>query len=342
LIIRARAPLRIGLAGGGTDVSPYCNQFGGLVLNATIARYAYATIEVRSDQKIHFFSGDKNFRDAFGISDEITLEGPSLLLRATYLHMIKHYNGGRRIAVELTTFCDSPPGSGLGTSSTLVVAMVKAFSGYLELDLDNYTIAEVAYKIERIECQLMGGRQDQYSAAFGGFNFIEFAASNQVTVNNLSVSLKAIQELEASFILFFTGVSRDSDRIILDQSNNVKNKHKVAMEAMHLIKKEAQIMKSKLLDEDFQGIVESMINGWENKKKSADVISNPLIEEIYDCAVNSGALAGKVSGAGGGGFMIFFVPIEKRKSLIDSLSKFNGEISNVHFTNVGAQFWKTK
>ena len=341
MVFRARAPLRVGLAGGGTDVSPYCDEFGGLVLNATIDRYAYATITARSDQEIHFFSSDKNFRDTFDISDDISLEGPSLLLRATYLHMIKNYNGGLRIAVELTTFCDSPPGSGLGTSSTLVVSMVKAFSGLLDLDLDNHTVAEVAYKIERIECHLMGGRQDQYSAAFGGFNFIEFAESGNVTVNNLDVSSKARQELEASFILFFTGVSRDSDRIILNQSNNVKNKDKVAVEAMHSIKKEAKIMKKHLLEENFSGIVQSMKNGWENKKKTTDVISNPLIEEIYDCAVKSGALAGKVSGAGGGGFMIFFVPIEKRKLVIDSLSRFNGELSNAHFTNIGAQFWKT-
>jgi len=340
LIIRARAPLRLGLAGGGTDVSPYCDEYGGLVLNTTIDRYAYASIFINDNfNKIEFFSTDKNSKNSYSLSQKIELSGPTLLLKATYLHMIKNFNNGKKIPLMLSTFCDSPPGSGLGTSSTLVVAMVEAFSCLLNLKLDSYKIAEIAYKIERIECNLMGGKQDQYSAAFGGFNFIEFNQSN-VVVKTLNLESSVIKELEASLLLFFTGVSRDSDKIILSQSNNMAKKDKKAMDALHKIKNEATNMKNKILDGDFYGIVESMKTGWINKKKSADIISNPLIEKMYNSAINAGALAGKVSGAGGGGFMIFYVPLDKRKSVIESLQQFNGEVSNTHFTNIGVKSWK--
>jgi D-glycero-alpha-D-manno-heptose-7-phosphate kinase len=340
LIIKARAPLRIGLAGGGTDVSPYCDDYGGLVLNTTISRYAYATIETREDDIVQFCSTDKNHQSNFKITDDINKEGITKLLQATYIHMMENYNEGIKIPLKLVTFCDSPPGSGLGTSSTLVVAMVKAFCDLLNLNLDNYKLAEIAFIIERVECGLLGGKQDQYSAAFGGFNFIEFKKSNNVIVNNLELSKSTIQELEASLLLFFTGVSRDSDKIIFDQSSNMKKKDKQAINALHNIKNEAISMKDNILNGDFKNFVKSMTNGWENKKKSSSVISNSFIEEIYNCAIDNGALAGKVSGAGGGGFMVFFVPIEKRKSVINSLEKYQGEISNTHFTKIGAECWR--
>ena len=340
--IKSRAPLRLGLAGGGTDVAPYCNDHGGLVLNTTIDRYAYTIIDLYDQKEISFFSSDKKCQTSFKDIHEIDLNTANMLLHATYLHMINFYNNKQQINMKLTTFCDSPPGSGLGTSSTLVVSMVKAFSDLLNLHLDEYKISHIAYVIERIECSLLGGKQDQYSASFGGFNFIEFTKSDNVIVNNLDVDEEIIRELEASLLLFFTGVSRDSDKIIFNQSNNMKQNDKDAMNALNAIKNEANIMKDNLLSGNFDGIVRSMQIGWENKKKSASIISNPLIEEIYKTAISAGARAGKVSGAGGGGFMIFFVSTEKRKSVIDSLSKFNGEVSNTHFTNIGARTWKAR
>lgn len=339
LKIKARAPLRIGLAGGGTDVAPYCRQHGGYVLNTTIDRYVYSIIELQKNG-ISFFSSDKQCKTTFNNIKEIDLNSLNILLHATYLHMVNNYNNGKQINMILTTFCDSPPGSGLGTSSTLVVSMVKAFSDLLSLNLNEHDIAQIAYKIERIECSLLGGKQDQYSATFGGFNFIEFKKSDEVEVNCLDIPNDVIRELESSLLLFFTGVSRDSDKIILNQSNNMKNNDSEAMEALHKIKEEAKNMKDNLLVGNFDGIVNSMQIGWENKKKSASVISNPLIEEIYTAAVNAGALAGKVSGAGGGGFMVFFVSTENRMSVINRLLEFNGQISNTHFTNKGAITWK--
>ncbi|NLP61660.1 dehydrogenase [Paraburkholderia sacchari] len=340
MLIRARAPLRLGLAGGGTDVSPYCDMHGGYVLNATIDRYAYAVIKPLEGKVIHFYAADQNRREELPLQAELALGGELDLHRAVYTTMIREYNGGRPIAMELTTFCDAPAGSGLGSSSTLVVAMVRAFVELLNLPLDDYTIAHLAFRIERVDCGLKGGRQDQYSATFGGFNFMEFYADERAVVNPLRIKNYIVSELEASLVLFYTGVSRESARIIADQSNNVRSGAQQAIDAMHGLKREAVTMKECLLRADFDGIVESMQQGWENKKRSASTVSNAHIEEIYNSAVESGASAGKVSGAGGGGFMMFFVPPQRRMDVIRTLGRFNGQVSNCHFTKNGTQAWK--
>ena len=340
MIVRARAPLRLGLAGGGTDVSPYCDVHGGYVLNATLDRYAYAVIKTLDEPMVRFVATDQQTEKVLAVSEPLVLNGKLDLHKAVYNYMIQHYNGGQPIAMELSTFCDAPAGSGLGSSSTLVVVMIRAFAELLNLPLDDYTIAHLAYKIERVDCGLQGGRQDQYSATFGGFNFMEFYADDRAVINPLRIKNWIICELEASLVLFYTGVSRESAKIIADQSNNVKSGSIDAMDAKHGIKREALVMKECLLRGDFGGIVESMCQGWESKKRSAKTVSNPHIEEIYNAAIASGAKAGKVSGAGGGGFMMFFVPTEHRMDVIRTLNNFKGQVSNCHFTKHGTQAWK--
>lgn len=339
-VVRARAPLRLGLAGGGTDVSPYCDVHGGCVLNATIDRYAYAVIRESEDGQVRFQATDKQVDEAWPGARFIELDGGLDLHKAVYNYFVGNHNGGVPIGLEMSTFCDAPVGSGLGSSSTLVVAMIRAFVELLNLPFDDYMIAHLAYRIERIDCGLQGGRQDQYSATFGGFNFMEFFADDKTLVNPLRIRGSVICELEASLVLFFTGVSRESAKIIADQSSNVKAGMVDAVEAMHGIKREALTMKDCLLRGDFGGFVESMRMGWENKKRSAKTVSNAAIDEMYDAAIAAGALAGKVSGAGGGGFMLFFAPNERRMDVIRTLSHYNGQVSNCHFTKYGAQAWR--
>ena len=339
-IVRARAPLRLGLAGGGTDVSPYCDVHGGYVLNVTIDRYAYAVIKTLDEPTLRFVATDQQIEEVKSASEPLILNGKLDLHKAVYRYMIEHYNGSQAIPMELTTFCDAPAGSGLGSSSTLVVVMIRAFAELLNLPLDDYTIAHLAYKIERIDCGLQGGRQDQYSATFGGFNFMEFYADERAVINPLRVKSWIICELEASMVLFYTGVSRESAKIIADQSSNVKAGVHDAVEAMHGIKREALVMKECLLRGDFAGIVDSMRLGWENKKRSAKSVSNLHMDEIYNATISAGALAGKVSGAGGGGFMLFFVPTERRMDVIRTLKQFEGQVSNCHFTKHGTQAWR--
>lgn len=338
--VRARAPLRLGLAGGGTDVSPYCDLHGGLILNAAIDRYAYAVIEVLETPDVRFNAADRDRQITLPLQSRYPLDGELDLHKAVYNRMIGLFNDGEPIALALTTHCDAPVGSGLGSSSTLVVAMVRAFVELLNLPLDDYEVAALAFEIERLDCGLQGGRQDQYSATFGGFNFMEFSADNRALVNPLRVKNWIVCELEASLVLFYTGVSRESANIISDQSSGIKAGSVPAIEAMHALKREALRMKECLLKGDFNGIVESMRDGWENKKRTARSVSNPHIDEIYESACQAGALAGKVSGAGGGGFMMFYVPVARRMDVVRTLARFKGQISNCHFTEHGTQAWK--
>ena len=339
-LVRARAPLRLGLAGGGTDVSPYCDVHGGYVLNATIDRYAYAVIKTLDKPIIRLVATDLKTEATHDLRLPLEHQGKLALHQAVYNEMMERYNKGIPIPLELSTFCDAPAGSGLGSSSTLVVVMIRVFAELLNLPLDDYAIAHLAYQIERVNCGLQGGRQDQYSATFGGFNFMEFYADQRAVINPLRIRNWIICELEASLVLFYTGVSRESAKIISDQSQNVISGSSTALEAMHGIKHEALIMKECLLRGDFTGVVDSLRQGWESKKRSAKTVSTPHIEEIYNAAIDAGALAGKVSGAGGGGFMMFFVPPDRRMDVFRTLGQFDGQVSNCHFTTHGTQAWR--
>jgi D-glycero-alpha-D-manno-heptose-7-phosphate kinase len=341
MIIRARAPLRLGLAGGGTDVSPYCDMYGGLVLNATIDKYAYTVIEPLSDGNgLRFAATDKQESWEGKAEPCVPLDGRLDLHKGVYNRVVKEFNGGRPLPMIMTTHTDAPPGSGLGSSSTLVVSMVKAFVEWLNLPLGEYDIARLAYEIERSDVGLSGGRQDQYAATFGGFNFMEFHPQERVVVNPLRIKNWIISELEASLLLYFGGVSRDSAKIIDEQARNVKQHDSSSVEAMHALKQEAIAMKESLLKGDFEGLMQSMNAGWEAKKRMAKSISNPEIEQTYHLAKAAGMRAGKISGAGGGGFMMLLVDPVRRMDVIRALSTTQGQIYSCHFTEIGTQGWK--
>jgi D-glycero-alpha-D-manno-heptose-7-phosphate kinase len=340
MIIRARAPLRLGLAGGGTDVSPYCDAYGGLVLNATIDKYAYTTLEPTSDGLVRLVAADREETWMGQAESTLALDGTLDLHKGVYNRIVREFNRGEPLSLTFTTHTDAPPGSGLGSSSTLVVSMVKAFVEWLNLPLGEYDIARLAYEIERVDVGLTGGRQDQYAATFGGFNFMEFHPEERVLVNPLRIKNWILSELEASLLLFFGGVSRDSARIIDEQSANVRKQDTTAVEAMHALKLEAVAMKENLLKGDFDGLVESMEAGWQAKKRMARSISNPEIEEIYELSRKAGARAGKISGAGGGGFMMLLVEPVRRMEVMRSLQQRRGQIYTCHFTKYGTQGWK--
>jgi D-glycero-alpha-D-manno-heptose-7-phosphate kinase len=341
MIIRARAPLRLGLGGGGTDVSPYCDLYGGLVLNATIDKHAYTVIEPGGPADgLVFTAADKQEAWSGEAAPQLELDGRLDLHKGVYNRIVRDFNGGRPLPLRMTTHTDAPPGSGLGSSSTLVVSMIKAFVEWLNLPLGEYDIARLAFEIERHDVGLSGGRQDQYAATFGGFNFMEFHPQERVVVNPLRVKNWIVSELEASLLLYFGGVSRDSARIIDEQTSNVKAKDSGAIEAMHALKQEAIAMKECLLKGDFEGLVESMNSGWQAKKRMASSISNPQIEASYELAKQAGMRAGKISGAGGGGFMMLLVDPVRRMDVVRALSATQGQIYNCHFTEIGTQGWK--
>lgn len=338
--VRSRAPLRLGIAGGGTDVSPYCDQYTGYVLNATIDRYAYCTIEELNSNEIILEAADLGSNVTLQTNAyPFSLNGGLLLLKATYNRIISKYNDNQPVGLKITTFCDAPLGSGLGTSSTLVVALVKAFEEYFKLGLDDYQVARLAFEIERVDCKLSGGSQDQYSATFGGFNFMEFYADHKVLVNPLRIRNWIKCELESSILLHFTGQSRASADIIGKQIADFSKKDSKSIEHMHKLKESAHQMKEALLRGNFSDFVDCLNMGWENKKKSSDFISNPHIDETIKRAKNAGALAAKVSGAGGGGFIMYFVPPEHKHRVIAAVQGLGDWISNCHFSSEGSQCW---
>ncbi len=340
MIVRSRAPLRLGLAGGGTDVSPYCDQYGGAVLNVTIDMYAYTIIEPTDDGKVRFTASDIDGEYEAPADEAMEIGYPLILHRAVYRRIVRDFNGGKPLPCHITTFCDAPPGSGLGTSSTMVVSLVKAFVEWLNLPLGEYEIAHLAFEIERIDAGLGGGRQDQYAATFGGVNFMEFLAGDRVIVNPLRIKNWIISEIETSLVLFNSGVSRSSASIIKEQTDNLTAKSGTTLEAMHEIKADAYGMKECLLRGDFENLAGYMRKSWDAKKRLAASISNDHIDTVHAAAMSAGARAGKVSGAGGGGFMTFLVDPSRRVGVIRALSKQVGQVMTCHFTRWGTEGWK--
>ncbi len=338
MIIRSKAPLRLGLAGGGTDVSPYSDLYGGAILNATINMYAYATIVPRHDGKIIFNSIDKSIVEEYDSEKELPTDNELVLLSGIYNRIVKDFTG-EKLSFELTTRVDAPPGSGLGTSSTLVVAIIGAFAEWLKLPLGEYDIARLAYSIEREDLKMAGGKQDQYAATFGGVNFMEFYEDNKVIVNPLRIRSKYLNELAYNLVLYYTETSRLSSKIIEAQSNNVNKGKSTPIEAMHNLKEQARLMKETLLTGEIDKIGEILDFGWQHKKKMAAGISNELIDNIYSAAMNAGASGGKISGAGGGGFMIFYCPDNSREKVIHALKKFGGDTKRYEFTIKGLNSW---
>ncbi|HUA98498.1 MAG TPA: hypothetical protein VMA34_09255 [Terracidiphilus sp.] len=342
MLIRSRAPLRLGLAGGGTDVSPYCDQFGGAILNATVDYYAYAALEPLDSPRVELVSADLQQNASYASAPRLEPDGHLDLFKAVYNHVVREFNGGKPLSVRISTQVDVPAGSGLGSSSTLVVAMLAAFVEWLNLPLGDYELAHTAFRIEREEAGLKGGKQDQYAAAFGGFNFMEFGANGRVLVNPLRVKDWVVSELEASLLLYFTGKSRTSADIIEEQSRNVREGNALAVAAMHSIKEEAFQMKECLLRGDFPHLHEVLRNSWESKKRMASQITNPQIEQLYVAALAAGALCAKISGAGGGGFMWFLTdPIHKGRveAALRGIHE-GGTAYRCHFTQVGAKAWR--
>ena len=339
MIIRSKAPLRLGLAGGGSDVSPYSDIFGGLILNATINLYAYCTIEETNNNTIEFCSYDAHCFKIYEAKNELEIDGEASLLKGVYNRVVKDFVHNP-LSFKITTYNDAPAGSGLGTSSTMVVCILKAFVEWLGLPLGDYEISRLAYEIERKDLGLSGGKQDQYAAAFGGFNYMEFLQNDIVIVNPLKIKRWIIDELEASMVLFFTGASRSSAAIIDEQKKNTSTGNNDAIEAMHKIKQSAIDMKLALLKGDIDAFAKILREGWENKKKMANHITNPMIQEAMDTAIAAGAKAGKVSGAGGGGFIMFVVEPTRKREVIEALGKLNGFVMPFQFSDGGAHGWK--
>lgn len=341
--VRSRAPLRLGLGGGGTDLTIYSDEHGGVVLNATIDRYAYAHLTRRDEGQILFKADDLGTAEALPCSLDFDIREGLCLHRAVYQYMMREYNDGRAVPMTITTTIDVPAGSGLGASSALTVALIEAFTLAMQLPLGPYEVARLAYHIERRELGLMGGMQDQYAAAFGGFNFIEFLQNDAgVIVNPLRLRRDYLNEFESSLVVCFSGQSRESAEIIKQQVGGLRELNDATLAAMHEIKRDAHKMKVDILSGNIRGMAEVLRSSWLSKKRTASSVSNSTVERLLEVAMENGAWAGKVSGAGGGGFIMLLTDPERRYGLIRKLNEQGGDASAVKLTFEGSEAWAVR
>jgi D-glycero-alpha-D-manno-heptose-7-phosphate kinase len=329
---RARAPLRISLCGGGTDVTPYPEEHGGMVLSATINQYAYASLRPRRDSRLTLASLDYDVVARYDHPRRMKLDGNLDLIKA----VVRAFKVRR--GADLWVHSDAPPGSGLGSSSTLVVALIGVMGGWLGRQLPAYDVAELAYRIERVDLGLAGGRQDQYASAFGGFNFIEFNADGTV-VNPLRIRTDVLNELEYRLLLCYMGQTRQSAKIIERQTAAYRAGQPAVVEALHRLKLETLEMKKALLLGKVDALGELLHQAWESKKQLDEGISNSRVDQLYRLARREGAIGGKMPGAGGGGYFLLLTRFDRKHRVARVLEKHGGQVVPFQFERRGLVTW---
>jgi D-glycero-alpha-D-manno-heptose-7-phosphate kinase len=333
VVVRAKAPLRLSFAGGGTDVSPFPETEGGAVLSAAIARYAYGSLEPRRDRRVSVHSVDLGLSLDFDLADAPAYDGELDLVKAAIRKM-----GGDSAGYNLLLRSTAPPGSGLGSSSTMMVALVGLLREHHGLTLSDYETAHLAYVTERHDLGIQGGSQDHYAATFGGFNFIEFG--DRVVVNPLRIRPSTVNELELSLLLCYTGTTRQSGRIITDQTARVQTGETETLEGLRAQKELAVAMKSALLRGELRAFGSLLDEAWKQKRRMSPLISTPFIEEAYEVAMRAGALGGKVTGAGGGGHILFYCDFTRRHRLAEDLTRMGASVTDFSFEPRGLTTWR--
>ena len=302
-MIIVQTPLRISFFGGGTDFSSFFMQEGGCVLSSAIDKYIYVTVKERFDTKLRIGYTQTEMVDGI---DEIQHELIREALRTTKIQS----------GIEITTMGDIPSeGSGLGSSSTVTVGTLHALYTYLGEIVSAEQLAREACAIEIDKLEKPIGVQDQYIAAYGNLRFIEFLADGQVKAEKLKLDSEFRRALNDRFLLFYTGITRRADTILSEQKNNIRDRMSVLRE----IKQMAIQARSNLESGDFDAFGSLLHQSWELKKKMAGSISNGTINDIYETARSVGAVGGKITGAGGGGFILLYVPYEKQYAVRQAL-----------------------
>jgi D-glycero-alpha-D-manno-heptose-7-phosphate kinase len=326
--------LRLSFCGGGTDVSPYPEEHGGMVLSATINQYAYASLRPRRDSRLTLASLDYDVVARYDHPRRVRLDGNLDLIKAAVQAMRV------RRGADLWVHSDAPPGSGLGSSSTLVVALLGVIGEWLKRPLSGYEVAELAYRIEREDMGLSGGRQDQYAAAFGGFNFIEFHRDSTV-VNPLRIHPEVLNELEYRLLLCYMGQTRQSAHIIERQTASYRSGREPVVQALHRLKAETLDMKKALLLGKVDAIGELLHQAWENKKQLDPGISNTHVDRLYQLARREGAIGGKMPGAGGGGYFLLLSRFDRKHRVAAVLEKHGGQVVPFQFERRGLIAWSS-
>jgi D-glycero-alpha-D-manno-heptose-7-phosphate kinase len=333
--IRARAPLRISFAGGGTDIPPFPVLHGGCVLSATINRYAYGSLTPRRDDRVRIESVDFGITADLSPGRDIPDDSRFDLVRAA----VQRFGGADCDGYDMLLRSNAPPGSGLGSSSTMMVALTGLLAEHHGMPLDEYETARMAHAIEREDLGISGGLQDHYAATFGGFNFIEFG--KRVVVNPLRMREEVVHELELSLMLCFTGITRASSRVIDDQFGRMMSGSADTLAGLQAQKELAVAMKSALLCGELHEFGELLGEAWKQKQRLSPLVSNSRIDELYELAMRKGALGGKVTGAGGGGFILFYCDFSSKHRVVEALEKAGASIMEFSFDERGLTTWRT-
>jgi D-glycero-alpha-D-manno-heptose-7-phosphate kinase len=341
MIYRAKAPLRISFCGGGTDVSPYPEERGGVVLSATINRYALASLKPLEEPGFRLNSLDYGRQERLPPEDSLEPAGELALLKGVLGHFRDHYGDRLPPGLELLCTTDAPPGSGLGASSTMTTTLVGVMGELIRLPLAPYDIAELVYHIERERVRIAGGRQDQYAAVFGGFNFMEFHADHTV-VHPLKMRRDTLNELECRLLMVYTGRTRLSARIVERQTRSFREGKPEVVEALDAMKELTVAMKNALLRDELDRFGALLHEAWEHKKRLDRGITSPEIDALYAEARRLGARGGKILGAGGGGYLLLYCPFEKRQEVARAMEALGGRPTRFAFEGRGLQTWTVR
>jgi D-glycero-alpha-D-manno-heptose-7-phosphate kinase len=332
--IRARAPVRMSFGGGGSDLTHYFKATSGAVINAAISIYSHGVMRVRSDCKIVIRSQDLGATlTADNLDDALQQQGPFGLIQSI-LHVVQPNFG-----FELSLNSDFPVGSGLGGSATLSAVVLGCFNKVRQDPWNQYELAEIAFQAERLHLGVAGGWQDQYASVFGGFNFIEFHADENI-VNPIRVHPDVVSELEASLVLCNTGIDHHSGNIHEDQKDTMSSAAINRMVKANV--KLTYTIRNHLFRGNLEKFGECLDSAWQLKRNFSKMISNDHLDGIYNGALANGALGGKLLGAGGGGYFIFYVRPFEKFHLLDYLKSKNLTVQKFRFEQDGLTTWTSR
>jgi D-glycero-alpha-D-manno-heptose-7-phosphate kinase len=334
-IIRARAPVRISFAGGGTDFPHWYDHRPGAVLCSTINHYARVTLYPRADEAIRIRSVDLGYMADYHLGERPEFDGALDLAKATIARL------GVRHGMDLDVRSDAPAGSGLGGSSALTAAVIGAVAAYVGRGLTKYELSELNCLVERGDVRILGGMQDQYASTFGGFNVIEFT-KGRVLVNPLRIDPAILNDLEAHLLLCYTGQVRVDQGLIEKQIRFYQEGRQTTLEGMQRIYELVFEMKETLLRGRLNEFGELLHEGFANKKRmNPEVTSGTNTEALYEEARRNGAVGGKLMGAGGGGYLLLYCHTHRQHDVRKALEAMGGKFTNFSFDHAGLQVWRT-
>lgn len=327
-----RSPVRISFGGGGTDLPAYYEQFGGAVLSVSINKYFYTILKTRNDDRIQVISSDLRVCETWQDIANKPLQGSELEIPLAVLKEV-----GCNISVDLFLASEIPPGTGLGSSASVCVNILKTLTNYIQKPISKYALAEQAFNIARNVLGKHVGKQDEYAAAFGGLNYISFGSDGSTHVEPIDLESSVLQDLESNLMLFFTGSAHHSWTILRDQENSTRSQSGSTLDALHEIKALGEKMRHTLESGQLKAFGETLDEGWRAKRRVSDKISTARIDQLYALARQNGALGGKITGAGGGGFLLVYCEKRNQNAVREALSDEGVHEMAFSFDTSGAQ-----